>query len=66
MVYDRIFVKVGLCLVWKGQCICGGRGGMTVKHILMLPQYLNNNHVTYYVITQVDIRLIVSMPNIST
>ena len=29
----------------------GGRGGKTVKHILMVPQYLNNNHVTYYVIT---------------
>ena len=28
-----------------------GRGGMTVIHILMAPQYLNNNHVTYYVIT---------------
>ena len=28
----------------------GGRGGMTVIHILMAPQYLNNNHVTYYVI----------------
>ena len=23
-----------------------GRGGMTVIHILMAPQYLNNNHVT--------------------
>ena len=29
----------------------GGRGGMTVIHILMAPQYLNSNHVTYYVIT---------------
>ena len=29
----------------------GGRGGMTDIHILMAPQYLNNNHVTYYVIT---------------
>ena len=31
----------------------GGEGirGMTVIHILMAPQYLNNNHVTYYVIT---------------
>ena len=30
----------------------GGReGGMTVIHILMAPQYLNNNHATYYVIT---------------
>ena len=29
----------------------GGRRGMTVIHILMAPQYLNNNHVTYYVIT---------------
>ena len=28
-----------------------GRGGLTVIHILMTPQYLNNNHVTYYVIT---------------
>ena len=28
-----------------------GRGGMTVIHILMAPQYLNNNHDTYYVIT---------------
>ena len=28
-----------------------GRGeGMTVIHILMAPQYLYNNHVTYYVI----------------
>ena len=37
----------------------GGEGGgvMTVIHILMAPQYLNNNHVTYYVITQVDARL---------
>ena len=29
----------------------GGRGGMTVIHILMAPQYLNSNHVTYYIIT---------------
>ena len=29
----------------------GGWGGMTDIHILMAPQYLNNNHVTYYVIT---------------
>ena len=29
----------------------GGRGGVTVIHILMAPQYLYNNHVTYYVIT---------------
>ena len=29
----------------------GARGGMTVIHILMAPQYLNRNHVTYYVIT---------------
>ena len=29
----------------------GGMGGMTVIHILMTPQYLNSNHVTYYVIT---------------
>ena len=29
----------------------GGRRGMTVIHILMAPQYLNNNYVTYYVIT---------------
>ena len=28
-----------------------GRGGMTVIHILMAPQHLYNNHVTYYVIT---------------
>ena len=28
----------------------GGRGRMTVIHIIMAPQYLNNNHVTYYVI----------------
>ena len=33
-----------------------GRGGkeggeITVIHIIMAPQYLNNNHVTYYVIT---------------
>ena len=30
---------------------------MTVIHILMAPQYLNSNHVTYHVITQVGIRL---------
>ena len=29
----------------------GGRGGVTVIHIVMAPQYLNNNHVTYYGIT---------------
>ena len=29
----------------------GGRGGMTVTHILMAPQYLYNNHVTYYITT---------------
>ena len=29
----------------------GGRGGMTVVHIIMAPPYLNSNHVTYYVIT---------------
>ena len=37
----------------------GGEGGMTVIHIIiavfnsnpMAPHYLNNNHVTYYVIT---------------
>ena len=30
----------------------GGRGGMTVIHIiLMAPQYLYNNDVTYYAIT---------------
>ena len=29
----------------------GGRRGMTVIHIPMAPQYLNNNYVTYYVIT---------------
>ena len=29
----------------------GGSGGMTVIHILMAPQYVNSNHVTYYVIT---------------
>ena len=35
-----------------GRLVEGGReGGMTVIHILMAPQYLNNNHVTYYVIT---------------
>ena len=28
-----------------------GRGEMTVIHILMAPQNLNNNHVTYYVKT---------------
>ena len=27
----------------------GGSGGMTVIHILMAPQYVNSNHVTYYV-----------------
>ena len=35
----------------EGEWREGGRGGMTVIHILMAPQYLNNNHVTYYVIT---------------
>ena len=35
----------------------GGGGGMTVIHIVLAPQYLNSNHVTYYVITYVDIRL---------
>ena len=29
----------------------GGKVGMTVIHILMAPQYLNSNHVTYYVMT---------------
>ena len=29
----------------------GGRGGMTVIHIILIPQYLYNNDVTYYVIT---------------
>ena len=29
----------------------GWRGGMTVIHIVMEPQYVNSNHVTYYVIT---------------
>ena len=29
----------------------GGSGGMTVIHIIMAPQYVNSNHVTYYVIT---------------
>ena len=28
---------------------------MTVIHILMAPQFLNNNHVTYYVITYVGV-----------
>ena len=28
-----------------------GRGGMTVIHIMMAPQYVYNNHVTYYVIS---------------
>ena len=28
----------------------GGRGGMTVIHILMAPQYLNSNHIMNYVI----------------
>ena len=36
----------------------GRRGGMTVIHIiLMAAHYLYNNDVTYYVITQVNIRL---------
>ena len=39
---------------WEGE---GGRGGMTVINIPISPQYLNNNHVTYYVITYVGIRL---------
>ena len=29
----------------------GGRRGITVVHILMALPYLNNNYVTYYVIT---------------
>ena len=29
----------------------GGRGEMTVIHILMAPRYLYNNRFTYYVIT---------------
>ena len=29
----------------------GGRGDMTVIHILMTPRYLYNNRFTYYVIT---------------
>ena len=29
----------------------GGRGRMTVIHIIIAPQYLNSNQVTYYVIT---------------
>ena len=29
----------------------GGPGGVTVIHILTTPQYLNNNHATYHVIT---------------
>ena len=33
----------------------GGRGWMTVIHILMAPPFLNNNHVTYYVITYVSV-----------
>ena len=28
-----------------------GRGWMTVIYIIMAPQYINNNHVTYNVIT---------------
>ena len=28
----------------------GGRGGMSVIHILNAAQYLNSNHVAYYVI----------------
>ena len=41
----------------RGEGREGGRGGMTVIHIPISPQYLNNNHVTYYVITYVGIRL---------
>ena len=29
----------------------GGRGEMTVIHIMMAPRYLYNNRFTYYVIT---------------
>ena len=29
----------------------GREGWITVIHILMAPQYVNSNHVTYYVIT---------------
>ena len=38
---------------WRGGEGRGGegRGGMTIIHILMAPQYLYNNNVTYYVIT---------------
>ena len=35
----------------RGEGREGGRRGMTVIHIIMAPQYFNNNHVTYYVIT---------------
>ena len=47
---------LGLCLGWKGQWIgCVTRGsdggeGWLLYIILMAPQYLNSNHVTYYVI----------------
>ena len=38
---------------WEGRVGRGGegRGEMTVIHFIMAPQYLNKNHVTYYVIT---------------
>ena len=42
-----------------------GRGEMTVIHILMAPQNLNNNHVTYYV-KNVSRHSIGSTPNNGT
>ena len=35
----------------RGEGREGGRGEMTVIHILMAPRYLYNNRFTYYVIT---------------
>ena len=39
---------------------------MTVIHILMAPQYVNNNHVTYYVITYISRHSIGSTSNKGT
>ena len=36
---------------WRGRGGEGGRGEMTVIHILMAPRYLYSNRFTYYVIT---------------
>ena len=40
-----------------------GRGGMTVIHILMEPQYLNNNHVGHVLRNNASRHSIGSTPN---